>query len=47
MRKEYMGELFVGVDQWFPNKVARLWHVDLPVSLFNRPELTISPDPVL
>ena len=36
MRKEYMGELFVGVDQWFQNGAARLWHDDLPVSSSRR-----------
>lgn len=32
MRKEYMGELSIPVDQWFPNAQPRIWHDDLPVS---------------
>jgi hypothetical protein len=39
LRKEYMGELFVGVDHWFPNGQARLWHDDLPVSSLPRANL--------
>ncbi|TXT04887.1 hypothetical protein VHUM_03970 [Vanrija humicola] len=34
MRKEYMGELFVGVDQWFSSGSPRLWAEDLPLQTY-------------
>ncbi|KAL1405276.1 phosphatidylserine decarboxylase [Vanrija albida] len=34
MRKEYMGELFVGVDQWFSSGTPRLWGEDLPLQTY-------------
>lgn len=31
MRKEYMGEMAIPVDKWFPDGHAHFWHDNLPV----------------
>ncbi|OWZ75979.1 phosphatidylserine decarboxylase [Cryptococcus neoformans Bt85] len=31
MRKEYMGEIAIPVDKWFPDGQAHLWHDNLPL----------------
>ena len=33
MRKEYMGETSVPLDEWFEHGEAKLWHENLPVRL--------------
>lgn len=40
MRKEYMGEFDVGLDQWFAGRPVDLWSDALPVSCFERDVLT-------